>query len=390
MKIVFNRQEMIGCVNPIMCAAASSRSSIAAVEGILFEAEAPSKVTMTTYDLEKGVRTTVEANVLEGGRCVINAQKFFQSIKVMNGDEITLSVNDRLAVTLTSGRSTYRMSALPAEDFPALPALRTELGFTVNSKLLRGMIAKVSYAMGTNDQRAVLNGTYFKIADGRLLCVACDAFRLAKCEREVKFGRINDDEGDVHFAYVVPAKTINELCRMLPDDEETEVAVYMGRKHMVYVIEGLTFFTRLIEGEYIDYERIIITNHRIRVTCGRDELLMALEKAAIVTEEKIVGAGRTHVKLQLEGGLLKITADSSLGSSYDELPVEHDGEDILIAFNNRYLIDSLRSCDSDEVELQLSTPLTSVNIVPLRSEEESAANGNEEDVFFLLPVRMKT
>ena len=385
MKIVFNRQEIIKCVTPRMCAASGSRSSIAAVEGILFEAEAPSTVTMTTYDLEKGVRTTVEANVLEGGSCVINAQKFLQSVKVMSGDEITLSVNDRLAVSIMSGKSNYRMSALPAADFPALPALRTELGFTLPSGVLRKMINKVSYAMGVNDQRIILNGTYFKVNDGDLLCVACDSFRLAKSEKKLEFGRINDDRDALHFAYVVPAKTINELCRMLPDDDELTVAVYMGRKHMVYVIEGLTFFTRLIEGEYIDYDRIIIKNHRIIVECPRDALLMALEKAAIVTEEKIVGAGRAYVKLSLEGGLLKVTAESALGSSYDEIPVEHEGEDIVIAFNNRYLIDSVRSCTGDTVELQMSTPLTSVNIIPVHPDDGE----DTEDVFFLLPVRMQ-
>ncbi len=385
MKIVFNRQEIINCVTPLMCAASGSRSSIAAVEGILFEAEAPSTVTMTTYDLEKGVRTTVEANVLEGGSCVINAQKFLQSVKVMSGDEITLSVNDRLAVSIMSGKSNYRMSALPAADFPALPALRTELGFTLPSGVLRKMINKVSYAMGVNDQRIILNGTYFKVNDGDLLCVACDSFRLAKSEKKLEFGRINDDRDALHFAYVVPAKTINELCRMLPDDDELTVAVYMGRKHMVYVIEGLTFFTRLIEGEYIDYDRIIIKNHRIIVECPRDALLMALEKAAIVTEEKIVGAGRAYVKLSLEGGLLKVTAESALGSSYDEIPVEHEGEDIVIAFNNRYLIDSVRSCTGDTVELQMSTPLTSVNIIPVHPDDGE----DTEDVFFLLPVRMQ-
>lgn len=385
MKIVFNRQEIINCVTPLMCAASGSRSSIAAVEGILFEAEAPSTVTMTTYDLEKGVRTTVEANVLEGGSCVINAQKFLQSVKVMSGDEITLSVNDRLAVSIMSGKSNYRMSALPAADFPALPALRTELGFTLPSGVLRKMINKVSYAMGVNDQRIILNGTYFKVNDGDLLCVACDSFRLAKSEKKLEFGRINDDRDALHFAYVVPAKTINELCRMLPDDDELTVAVYMGRKHMVYVIEGLTFFTRLIEGEYIDYDRIIIKNHRIIVECQRAALLMALEKAAIVTEEKIVGAGRAYVKLSLEGGLLKVTAESALGSSYDEIPVEHEGEDIVIAFNNRYLIDSVRSCTGDTVELQMSTPLTSVNIIPVHPDD----GDDTEDVFFLLPVRMQ-
>ena len=385
MKIVFNRQEIINCVTPLMCAASGSRSSIAAVEGILFEAEAPSTVTMTTYDLEKGVRTTVEANVLEGGSCVINAQKFLQSVKVMSGEEITLSVNDRLAVSIMSGKSNYRMSALPAADFPALPALRTELGFTLPSGVLRKMINKVSYAMGVNDQRIILNGTYFKVNDGDLLCVACDSFRLAKSEKKLEFGRINDDRDALHFAYVVPAKTINELCRMLPDDDELTVAVYMGRKHMVYVIEGLTFFTRLIEGEYIDYDRIIIKNHRIIVECPREALLMALEKAAIVTEEKIVGAGRAYVKLSLEGGLLKVTAESALGSSYDEIPVEHEGEDIVIAFNNRYLIDSVRSCTGDTVEIQMSTPLTSVNIIPVHPDDGE----DTEDVFFLLPVRMQ-
>ena len=172
---------------------------------------------------------------------------------------------------------------------------------------------------------------------------------------------------------------------MLPDDDELTVAVYMGRKHMVYVIEGLTFFTRLIEGEYIDYDRIIIKNHRIIVECPRDALLMALEKAAIVTEEKIVGAGRAYVKLSLEGGLLKVTAESALGSSYDEIPVEHEGEDIVIAFNNRYLIDSVRSCTGDTVELQMSTPLTSVNIIPVHPDDGE----DTEDVFFLLPVRMQ-
>lgn len=385
MKIVFNRQEIINCVTPIMCAANGSRSSIPAVEGILFEAQAPSDVVLTTYDLEKGVRTSIEANVLEGGSCVINAQKFLQSVKVMSGDEITLTVSDRLAVSITSGKSNYRMNALKAEDFPSLPPLRTELGFTVSSSVLRSMINKVGYAMAVNDQRIIFNGTYFKVNDGELLAVACDSFRLAKCERHIDLGHIEGDDSALHFAYVVPQKTVNELYRMLPDDD-SEITVYMGRKHMVYMIEGLTFFTRLIEGEYIDYDRIIITNHRITVRCRQAELMMALEKAAIVTEEKIVGAGRAYVKLTLESGLLKVTAESSLGSSYDEIPVEHEGGDIVIAFNNKYLIDSVRSCDSEMIELQMSTPLTSVNVIPVNED----GTLNNDEVYFLLPVRMQS
>lgn len=383
MKIVFNRQEIINCVTPLMCATSGARSTIAAVEGILFEAEAPSNVVLTTYDLEKGVRTSIEANVLEGGSCVINAQKFLQTVKVMNGEEITLSVSDKLAVSIASGKSNYRMTALPAGDFPTLPPLKTELGYTVPARTLREVINKVGYAMAVNDQRIIFNGTYFRINDGELLAVACDSFRLAKVVRHIDLGHIEGDDSALHFAFVVPQKTVNELYRMLPDDD-VNITVYMGRKHMVYLIDGLIFFTRLIEGEYIDYDRIIIQNHRIIIRCPRDELMMALEKAAIVTEEKIIGAGRAYVKLTLEDGLLKITAESSLGSSYDEIPVDHAGTDLVIAFNNKYLIDSVRSCTTEEVELQLSTPLTSVNVLPVA---DGAAD--EDEIYFLLPVRMQ-
>ena len=383
MKIVFNRQEIINCVTPLMCATSGARSTIAAVEGILFEAEAPSNIVLTTYDLEKGVRTSIEANVLEGGSCVINAQKFLQTVKVMNGEEITLSVSDKLAVSITSGKSNYRMTALPAGDFPTLPPLKTELGYTVPARTLREVINKVGYAMAVNDQRIIFNGTYFRINDGELLAVACDSFRLAKVVRHIDLGHIEGDDSALHFAFVVPQKTVNELYRMLPDDD-VNITVYMGRKHMVYLIDGLIFFTRLIEGEYIDYDRIIIQNHRIIIRCPRDELMMALEKAAIVTEEKIIGAGRAYVKLTLEDGLLKITAESSLGSSYDEIPVDHAVTDLVIAFNNKYLIDSVRSCTTEEVELQLSTPLTSVNALPVA---DGAAD--EDEIYFLLPVRMQ-
>ena len=383
MKIVFNRQEIINCVTPLMCATSGARSTIAAVEGILFEAEAPSNIVLTTYDLEKGVRTSIEANVLEGGSCVINAQKFLQTVKVMNGEEITLSVSDKLAVSITSGKSNYRMTALPAGDFPTLPPLKTELGYTVPARTLREVINKVGYAMAVNDQRIIFNGTYFRINDGELLAVACDSFRLAKVVRHIDLGHIEGDDSALHFAFVVPQKTVNELYRMLPDDD-VNITVYMGRKHMVYLIDGLIFFTRLIEGEYIDYDRIIIQNHRIIIRCPRDELMMALEKAAIVTEEKIIGAGRAYVKLTLEDGLLKITAESSLGSSYDEIPVDHAVTDLVIAFNNKYLIDSVRSCTTEEVELQLSTPLTSVNVLPVA---DGAAD--EDEIYFLLPVRMQ-
>ena len=134
----------------------------------------------------------------------------------------------------------------------------------------------------------------------------------------------------------------------------------------------------------MDYDRIIIRQHKIYATMNRDALLAALDRAALVTEERVAGSVRTHVKLQIEGGLLKIIANSSAGSTYDEIEVTHEGADIVIAFNNRFLIDSVRACEGDMLRLALSSPLASVNIEPVGDIEEGC-----EDIFMLLPVRIK-
>ena len=152
---------------------------------------------------------------------------------------------------------------------------------------------------------------------------------------------------------------------------------------MVFELNGIIFFTRLIEGEYIDYNRIIVKDHRIKIKMDREELISALERAALVTEERIAGNTRSHVRLDINGHLMAISANSAIGSTYDEVEIDHEGEDMFIAFNNRYLIDSVRACRSERIVISLSSALTSINIEPEENTEDS------EEIFMLLPVRMK-
>ncbi|MGM9684217.1 MAG: DNA polymerase III subunit beta [Eubacteriales bacterium] len=383
MKIIFNRSVVCAATAPIMCAV-SGKSTLSASEGILIEAKIPDICVLTTYDLEKGVRTTIEAKVIEEGSFILNAQKFYQTIKVMNGEEITLTVDDRLSACIVCGKSSHKMSALAGEDFPVLPDLMSDRSFTVGQSVLKKMISQVSFSMGVNDQRAVLNGCFFKISDNSVMLVSCDSFKLAKSVRQTELqNRNTNNDSHLDFSFIIPVKTVNELYKLLGDDEDSLTQIYVTRKHIIFMIGELTFFSRLIDGDYIDYDRIIIKNHKICVTLDRQELIAALERAALVTEEKIAGSVRSHVKLDVSGDLLKISAVSSAGSTYDEMNVEHDGDDILIAFNNRFLIDSLRACDADRVKLSMSSPLTSMNIEPADKEE------GKEEIFMLLPVRMK-
>lgn len=411
MKIIFNKNDMCEAVSPLQ-SGVSGKTALTATEGILFEAQAPDVCRMTTFDLEKGVRLSVRVEVIEEGAAIISAAKFSQTVRAMEDGEITLSVDDRNCVSITCGRASHTMNALPAADFPDLPRLRSVNGFTVPRKTLRAMIGKCMHAMGTNDQRPFLNGMYMRVTDGRLDTVACDSFRMAVCSTPAETENRNESGDALNYRFILPNKSVGELFRLLDyrnekseksleslessesgesaesrEQGEPLTRIHMFRKNIVFDLDGITFFSRLIDGEYMDYERIIVRNHRILVTVDRDVLLSALERAALITEERVPGAVRSSVRLDIVGGMLKVSAVSGLGSSYDEMSIRHEGDDLTIAFNNRYLMDSLRACRAGDVRLSMSTSLSSINIEPVLSEEETAAG--ESELYFLLPVRTK-
>ena len=383
MKIVFRNEEINAAVGPLM-SGISSKTMLAATGGILIEAKMPNLCIMTTYDLEKGVRVCMEADVIEVGRAIISASKLSQIVRVMDGQDITLTVDDRMCATIVSGRASHTMTALPAEDFPEIPALTTPRGYVASQSLLKSMISKSMYAMGVNDQRPVLNGLYFSITGERLQTVSCDSFKMATCATDAAVSVIEGGKME-DCKFILPNKSVNELYRLLSDkDEEATVTMYTSRKNIVFSMGDITFFSKLIEGEYIDYNRIIMKNHRIIVHLDRDEMISALEHAALITEEKIAGSVRSHVRLEIAGNTLKISATSGTGSAYDEMNIEReDVEDLVIAFNNRYLIDSLRACDASRVKISMTSPLSSINIEP---DDDTTIT---QDLFMLLPVRMK-
>ena len=381
MKIVFNRQEISNKIAPIM-SVVSGKSTLTAVEGILIEANSTDSCTLTAFDLEKGMKITVDAEVLEQGSYIINAQKFNQTLKVMDGEEITLTVDSKLTATFECGKSSHKTGALRAEEFPEIPDLVTEKGFVVKENALKTMLSKVSYAMGVNEPRPVLNGCFVKTEADKINIVACDGFKLAVCSYAAELKKLQNSERGVEYSFIIPVKSVNELTKLLSDNEDDEVTVYMSHKNMVVVFEDLVFFTRLINGEYVDYNRIIIKNHKITVKAQKQEIIAALEKAALITEERIAGSVRSHVRVEVVGDIMKVSAVSAAGSIYDEFEIEHEGDDLSIAFNNRFLIDSIRACRSQNIKLSMSSPLMSINVEPCDEEEGS-------ELFMLLPVRTR-
>ena len=382
MKIVFDRKMLVNAFPPLL-SAVCNHPTIASTEGVLIEAKDDGQCILTTYDTEKGIRLSVDAKVYSAGSCIINAQKFQQVIRVMDGDELELDVDEKLAVKISSGKATHRMSAISPKDFPTLPDIVRDRGFVISQPMLKKLVNKTAHAMGNDDTRRILNGIYFHVNAEQLTMVSCDSFKLAKCIRSVQLENKSAPDRVFDYKFIVPVKTINELLKLLEDGEDDYATVYCTKRYIIFIIGEITFFSRLIDGDYIDYNRIIVKDHKIFMTVDRNAFISALERAALVTEERIKGYNRSHVKLELVKDIIKISSNSAAGATYDEINIDHEGEDLLIAFNNRYLIDSVRACGGEKIRISLSSALTSINIQPCEQDE------GDDEIFMLLPVRMK-
>lgn len=382
MKIVFDRKMLVNSFPPLL-SAVCNHPTIASTEGVLIEAKDDGQCILTTYDTEKGIRLAVDAKVYSAGSCIINAQKFQQVIRVMDGDELELDVDEKLAVKISSGKATHRMSAISPKDFPTLPDIVRDRGFVISQPMLKKLVNKTAHAMGNDDTRRILNGIYFHVNAEQLTMVSCDSFKLAKCIRSVQLENKSAPDRVFDYKFIVPVKTINELLKLLEDGEDDYATVYCTKRYIIFIIGEITFFSRLIDGDYIDYNRIIVKDHKIFMTVDRNAFISALERAALVTEERIKGYNRSHVKLELVKDIIKISSNSAAGATYDEINIDHEGEDLLIAFNNRYLIDSVRACGGEKIKISLSSSLTSINIQPCEQDE------GDDEIFMLLPVRMK-
>ncbi len=380
MKIVFEKDILLDNLTPVM-GTVSNKNTITSLEGVLIETLGGNTVRFSTYDMNKGTRTTFEATeVIEEGSYIINAQRLMQIIRVMENGEITIEVDSKYTVHIFSGKSSFTMYAISGADFPGLPELSGDRGFEIEGDVLRDMIMRVMHSVAENDSRPNLCGVNFIIEKEKLTVVSCDSYTLSECSKICEINDIGDVEAP-NLSFILPGHALNEMVKLLADKKDT-VKLYLARKHAILKAENLVFFTRLIDGEYIDYKRIIPQGQNIFVKCDRERLLTGLERVILVADEKVQGSGRNYVKLEIKEGLIVLTSTSSTGRVYDEIPCEHEGEDLVIGFNCRYLINSIRVANADTLNLALRSQNQAMLI---RASEEKE---DEKFFYMILPVRM--
>ena len=366
----------------------SSKNTITSIEGVLIETISGDKVRITTYDMNKGVRSTFDAvSVEREGKFILNAQRLYQTIRVLPEDEVTIDVNDKLNCTITSGKASFSMFAMKGEDFPNLPDLITDRGFSVSAENVKKMIGKVAHSVADQDNRPMLCGAFFKISENKLEVVSCDSYTLSICTLNCNIEGIGNDAPN--YSFIIPGHALGELSKNLSDyidsakaDGDDTIRFYLSRKHAIVRRGDNVFFTRTIDSEYIDYRRITPKDNDISVILDRESFLDGLERANIIAEEKIQGSGRSYVKLGVEDQFLAITSTSVNGKVFDEIDCVHEGNDITIGFNCRYLINSVKAAEGENIKITLKSPTTAITIEPTELDEEFSY------YYMILPVRM--
>lgn len=379
MKIKVDKEKLCEAVAPLM-GAVSSKNTIAAVEGILITTQGDSAIQMTTFDLEKGFRIKIECDVIEAGSYIINGNRFHQIIEAMPLGELTISVDHRLTVKIVNEKSEFELSAINGSDFPALPEFKSDIKFTVNQGVLRQMIAGTSFAVAVNENRAALNGAYFVFTEDQLKIVACDGNRLAIREQKCNLSSVTDRKPEVRF--ILPGKTLMELMKILKNEKDF-VTITVTRRNGVFETGGLLFFSRLIDGEYLDYTKFIPQSSRIKAEIETEQFIESLERAILVSEDKTLGQTKNYVRCNFGEGMLKITSESVNGRVYDEIYVSGVEGELEIGFNCKFLLDALRACGTERVLCEMNSPLSCMIITPAVKDEK------EDFLYLVLPIRMK-
>lgn len=344
------------------------KSAIPSLEGLLVKAGV--KVMLTGYNLETGITVGVPADIAEPGECIMPARLFFDIIRKLPDDEVTVSVDESFRVSIRGGISSFTITAMTAEDYPELPDVESEKGIPVPQRELREMISGTIFSASENMARPIHTGCLFEIADESVMVVAVDGYRLAlrryipeqPLERTVKF--------------VAPAAALKEVEKIL-DDTDDPAVIYLGTKHILFTIGDATLVCRILEGEFLDWRRVLPQNNPIKVAANVREVTDSIERVSLVISEKI----KSPVRCTFGHNTADFRTTSTIGEAHDMCSTAGDGKDLEIGFNSRYLLDALRAVPTPEVSLELINGLSPIVLNP--------CDGSGKFSYMVLPVRLK-
>lgn len=366
MKFTCEKNQLVSAIS-VASRTVAQKSAISGLEGILIRSGV--KVMLTGYNLETGITVSVDADIQETGACVMPARLFFDIVRKLPDDTVSIQVDESFKVSIKGGISSFTITALSADDYPELPDVDSEKGIRVPQNELKAMISGTIFAVSENQARPIHTGVLFEVDNDSITSVAVDGYRLAlrrylpeeSLERTLKF--------------VAPAAALKEVEKILGDTDDP-ATFYPGSKHILFTIGDATLVCRILEGEFLDWRRVLPQNNPVKLVGNVSRLTDSIERVGLVISEKL----KSPVRCKFGDNAAELRTVSTIGEAYDVCPIAGDGKDLEIGFNCKYLLDALRAVPDSECTLEMINGLSPIVLNPTEGNRYS---------YMVLPVRLK-
>lgn len=315
-------------------------------------------VTLSGTDLDVSIQTSLQGDVMREGRVAISGKKLYEIVRELPDAPIDLQWEEGQSVEILCAKSSFRLKGIGAEEFPALPQIPEGAGITLAAETLRTMIPKALIAVSTDQTRPTLTGALVQVAEGKLWMVATDGHRLSLVTAPIDI--VTGGEG---FEAIIPRKALAELGKMLKE-ESGDVRLVSLDHQVAFLLSGSRLITRLIEGQFPNYQQVLPSSRGPGALLHRDDLVGALRRTST-----IAGDRATPTTLELKGGRLHISCTNiDLGEAKEEIAMEYQGPEVTVGFNARYLLDFLGVVEESEVSMHIHDPLSPALFEPQKGE----------------------
>ncbi|MBR4085506.1 MAG: DNA polymerase III subunit beta [Lachnospiraceae bacterium] len=367
MKLVCSKSALLNGVQ-IVSKAVPNKTTMSILECILLDASR-GVITLTANDMELGIETTIEGNIIEKGIIALDAKIFLEIVRKLPDSDITIETDNNFKTTITCEKAKFNIIGKSGEDFSYLPIVEREENISISQFTLKEVVRQTIFSISDNDNNKLMTGELFDINGNELKVVSLDGHRISIRKIELK-------DNYAPRKVVVPGKTLNEISKILSGDTDKFVNIFFTPKHILFEFDNTTVVSRLIEGEYFRIEQMLSSDYETKVVINKKEFLSCIDRATLLVKE----GDKKPIIMNITDEKMELKINSIIGSMNEDIDIDKNGKDLMIGFNPKFLIDALRVIDDEKVTLYMVNPKAPCFI---KDEEEKY-------IYLILPVNFTT
>lgn len=343
MKLVFSKSNLNRAVSIVM-KAVPTRTTMSILECILIDAST-NEIKFTANDMELGIETIVDGEIIEKGKVAIDAKIFSEIVRKLPDNDITIETDSNFTSIITCENSKFNIAGKSGDDFSYLPAILKDTSITISQFSLKEIINQTIFSIAMNDNNKMMTGELFEVSENSLKVVGLDGHRIAI--RNIALTECSDE-----VKVVVPGKTLVEISKILSNNADDLVNIYFTKNHILFEFDNTIVVSRLIEGDYFKINNMLSSDYETKITINKKEFLDSIDRANLLIKE----GDKKPIIINITDGSLEVNVTSAIGSLNENIDINKEGKDIMIGFNPKFLIDALRVIDDETVNIYLVNP----------------------------------